>query len=265
MLTCKHCQKELNNLDSLRIHSSKVHNISSQEVYDQYFLTDDRPKCKCGCGNYTPFKTLQYGYKEWIRGHASRVKNNWGHNQSAIDKSTKTRRTQFKNGERAVWNIGLNKETDERVFNYGKNVSISIKSNPIELERRKQHIQQQWRDGIFKVKWGSDSANWKGGTSSINNLVRANKRLYTDWIYPILVRDGFKCVKCESTTKLEVHHTNETMSGILHMYVENDDDFTFDEKREIMNKIIDYHISNDVIGETLCKSCHMELHPSYNI
>lgn len=264
MLICKLCQKELNNLDSLRIHSAKTHNISSQAVYDMYFLINgDHPTCKCGCGELTPFTTLQKGYKEWIRGHVSRVKNNWGHNRVAIDKSSETRRRQYKNGERTVWNAGLNKEIDNRVAVNGKHRADAF-TDEIKLEYA-ERMRTNRLDGTIPTRWGKEAAYWKGGTSSINNLVRANARLYTDWKYPILCRDRFKCVKCESTKKLEVHHTDETMADILHIYVTKDDDFTFDEKREIMNKIIDYHVSNEVAGETLCKKCHMELHPSYNI
>jgi hypothetical protein len=263
MYICKHCQKELNSLDSLRIHSSKIHKITSQEVYNQYLLNGERPKCKCGCGEDTPFTTLQKGYKEWIRGHISRVKNNWGHNEKAINNSSKTRREQFNNGERTVWNDGLTKDTDIRIANYGKNVSKSFT-----LDRKLQYSNQMRKnrlDGIVPTKWGIESANWKGGTSSINNLVRANKRLYNEWIYPILKRDEFKCTKCGSTKELEVHHNEEVMSEIIAKYVDKTKDYTFDEKREIMNMVIDYHISNDISGDTLCKSCHCDLHPSYNI
>ena len=265
MLICKHCQKELDSLDSLRIHCAKIHKLSSQEVYDLYFLNGERPKCKCGCDQYVPFRTLQKGYKEWIKGHISRVKNNWGHNKKAINNSAETRREQFKNGERTIWNDGLHKESDERVKQYAEKVSNTIKSNKNEIKRRSIWLSDARKNKKeFQSKYGKESANWKGGTSSINNLVRANKRLYTDWIYPILCRDGFKCIKCGSSSKLEVHHNKETMSEILKHYVEKDCEYTFDEKREIMNKVIDYHISNEVEGETLCRKCHTELHPSYN-
>lgn len=265
MLQCKYCQKELTNLDSLRIHSSKSHNLSSQEVYDQYFLNGDRPKCKCGCGQDTPFTTLQKGYKEWVRGHISRVKNNWGHNTSAIDKSSETRRQQYKNGERIVWNAGLTKETDERVANYGKVGSMTILANQNEINRRKEQLRQQWATGNIIAEYGVQSHNWKGGTSSINNLVRANSRLYTDWIFPQLKKDEFRCVKCGNTKTLEVHHSTESMSQIISKFVDKTKEYTFDEKRDIMNKIIDYHINNAVIGETLCANCHTKLHPSYNL
>lgn len=265
MYICKHCQQELNTLDALRIHSSKIHKLTSQEVYDQYILIGEQPKCKCGCGQTVPFTSLQKGYKQWIRGHISRVKNNWGHNTKAIEKSSETRRKQFNDGERKVWNVGLTKETNEIVAKYGINGSNTIQTKPGEIENRRQRMKNQWKTGNLKTYYGIESANWKGGTSSINNLVRVNKRLYDEWIYPILIRDGFKCVKCGSNKKLEVHHNDETMSEILKKYVDKTCEYTFDEKRDIMNKVIDYHISNDVSAETLCISCHSELHPSYNL
>jgi hypothetical protein len=263
MHICKHCKKELKSLDALRIHSSKVHKLSSQQIYDEYFLNGERPKCKCGCVEDVPFITLQKGYREWIRGHKARVQNNWGHNSLAIEKSANTRREQFKNKERQVWNIGLTKKTDERVKSNGDSIKRSFT-----IERKEEYskiMRNNRLNGIIPTKWGIESPNWKGGTSSINNLVRANKRLYTDWIYPILVRDGFKCVKCKSTKKLEVHHDKETMSEILSEFVDKECEYTFDEKRYIMNKVIDYHVSNDISGETLCLKCHSKLHPSYNL
>lgn len=265
MHICKHCNTEFKTLDQLRRHTGRIHKINAQQLYNEVVLNNNIPKCKCGCGETPSFISFTHGYKEWIRGHISRIENNWGHNQTAIDNSSKTRREQFDNGQRTVWNNGLTKQTDFRIAEYGKKGSISIKSNPSELERRKQHSQEQWKNGTFKVKWGKDSHGWKGGTSSINNLVRANKRLYTEWIYPILKKDEFKCTKCGSTKELEVHHNEEVMSEIILKYVDKTKDYTFDEKREIMNKVIDYHISNDISGKTLCKSCHCELHPSYNI
>ena len=265
MHICKHCQKELKSLDALRIHSSKIHKLTSQEVYNQYFLKGEHPKCKCGCDEDVPFNTLQKGYKEWKRGHISRVKNNWGHNKAAINNSAQTRREQYTNGERQVWNTGLTKETDERVKMNTLKSTTSIKSNPIELLRRSNQMREQRLNGTIPTMWGIESPNWKGGTSSINNLVRANKRLYDEWIYPILIRDGFKCTECGSIKKLQVHHNNETMSEILSKYVDSDCEYDFDEKREIMNNVIDYHISNQVKGISLCKECHCKLHPSYNL
>jgi hypothetical protein len=263
MHICKHCNTEFKTLDQLRRHTGRIHKINAQQLYNEVVLNNNIPKCKCGCGETTSFISFTHGYKEWMRGHISRIENNWGHNQRAIDNSHKTRKEQFDNGERTVWNIGLTKETDIRV-----KLNSDAVSNSFNTDRKLEYSKRMsmYRlDGTIPTKWGIKSANWKGGTSSINNLVRANKRLYTKWIYPILKRDEFKCTKCGSIKELEVHHNKEVMSEIIAKYVNKSKDYTFDKKREIMNMVIDYHISNDISGETLCKSCHCKLHPSYNI
>lgn len=261
-MQCKLCDKKFESMDSLRIHCGRIHKIPSQQFYNEFVLNGQLPKCKCGCGETPKFITFEKGYNEWIRGHISRVKNNWGHNQTAIDNSSKTRREQFNNGERTVWNAGLTKEDDLRIAEYGKQVSSSFTD---ERKLKYSNTMRSYRlNGVIPTKWGIESPAWKGGTSSINNLVRANKRLYDEWKYPILIRDSFKCTECGSDKKLEVHHCNETMSQIIAKYVDGSCEYDFDEKREIMNCIIDYHISNQVEGKTLCKECHKKLHPSYN-
>lgn len=262
-MQCNVCKQIFSSLDSLRRHASRKHKINSQVLYDEYVIKNNIPKCKCGCNQIPAFISFEKGYHQWIRGHISKVKNNWGHNKKAIDNSAQTRREQYENGERKVWNAGLTKESDERVKKYGENIRLSFdvyRKNTYSQFMRKARL-----SGIIPTRFGKNSANWKGGTSSINNLVRANKRLYDEWIYPILVRDGFKCVECSNNKTLEVHHSKETMAEILSKYVGKESEYDFNEKRDIMNKVIDYHISNEVEGKTLCKECHKKIHPSYNV
>ena len=268
MHKCPYCGNEYNNYTSLGKHTSRTHKIKKEQLALDMFHNGINPKCKCGCGeplNYMArFKDTGY-YGSYLRGHISRIKNNWGHNQSAIDNSTETRRTRFETGEIKVWNDGLTKETDNRVLENTKKSKKSINSNPKELKRRATHMKKMRNNDIrFQSKFGKESANWKGGTSPINSMIRSNKRLYTDWIYPILIEQRFTCQECNSTKKLEVHHDKETMAEIIQKFVSKEDEYTFDEKRDIMNKVIDYHIENQVSGKTLCNDCHKELHPSYN-
>lgn len=266
MHKCNHCNDKFEKLTSLRRHVSRVHKIKSQEFYNEYVLNGEIPTCKCGCGEETTFVSFNKGYNEWIRGHISRVKNNWGHNPTAIENSAQTRREQYKNGDREVWNKGLTKEDHPSIAKYGKGVSNTINSNNDELTRRSDYMKFQWEtDPNFKIRCGKDAPRWNGGTSTINSLVRSNKRLYDEWIYPILKEQNFQCQTCGDTGQLEVHHSEETMSEILNKLIDDISDYTFDEKKEIMNEVIDYHIENEVKGEVLCKSCHMKLHPSYNL
>jgi len=125
-------------------------------------------------------------------------------------------------------------------------------------------MSEQWQFGSIVAEYGLKSHNWKGGVSSINNIIRSNKRLYTDWIYPILIKEKFTCQSCGSNKQLEVHHDKEQMPQILQKFVDKTNEYTFDEKRDIANKVIDYHIDNSTSGKTLCKKCHHKLHPSYN-
>lgn len=262
MHICNQCNTEFETIDSLRRHSSRIHKISSQELYNDIILNGNVPTCKCGCDEVPRFISFGNGYREWIKGHIARVENNWGHNQTAINKSAQTRREQYQKGERVVWNSGLNKEEHESLKIAGKKISKLFDTDK-KLQYSKR-MRQYRLDGTISTKYGKNSANWKGGTSPINSMIRANKRLYTEWIYPILKRDEFKCTQCGYTKELEVHHNEETMSDIVHKFVDKNKEYDFDEKRNIMNDVIDYHINNKVSGDVLCKECHKKLHPSYN-
>jgi len=261
-MQCNICSQNFDSIDSLRRHSSRIHKISSSELYNEIILKGIVPTCKCGCGINTKFISFEKGYNDWIKGHIARVENNWGHNQTAIQNSTKTRKEQYKNGERHVWNVGLTKETNISLQLAGNKISKTYtrsKKNEYAIRMKTMRL-----DGTIPTKYGKESANWKGGTSSISNIIRSNKRLYTEWVYPILKEQSFKCKQCNSNKNLEVHHSIDSMSSIIQKFVDKNIEYTFDEKRKIMNDVIDYHIKNKVAGDVLCKECHKKIHPSYN-
>ena len=118
-------------------------------------------------------------------------------------------------------------------------------------------------NGTVPTRYGKDAPNWKGGSSSISNLIYANNRLYKEWKYPILKGNGFKCVQCQSTGELHVHHNKEKLSEIITRFNSDAPD-NFEIKKMIADEVIDYHIQNDVSGITLCEDCHKEMHPSLN-
>lgn len=263
---CSRSGKEFKSYDALRRSVGKVYKINSIDFYVEFNLNGIWPVCKCGCGEKVTWSHRLKNFCEYIHGHVSRVHNNWGHNQKAIDSSSETRRIQFKNGERKVWNDGLTKELDERVKNNVDSSTNTIKSNPNELLRRSEKMKIDRLNGTIPTQRGKNHPNWKGGISSISNLARNNKRLYTEWKYPILKRDLFQCVKCKSTEELQVHHNIETMSEIVRKIIPSDlaENISFEEKSNLSDKIVSYHIDNDISGETLCIKCHYELHPSLN-
>jgi len=201
--------------------------------------------CKCGCGD-----TVK---NEWSKGHYSRVHNNWGHNPTAIENSAKTRREQFKNGERTVWNDGLTIE-DERVANNGKQVSKAFTQD--RKDRYSKIMKKNRLDGTVPTLYGKDSSQWQGGTSPLSARVYASNRLYSDWKFPILKKAEFKCEECGDNKNLHVHHDKERMADILKSFVKDENP---------VEKVVDYHIYSKVSGVVLCKTHHKEQHPSLNI
>lgn len=119
---CKECGKECKTLLSLSKHRSQKHQINAKQTYDDYIGS---VSCGCGCGEETKFLTIVKGYREYIRGHAARVNNNWGHNPEVLKKSHDTQKKMYANGELTIWNKGLNTD-DPRVKKYGESISNNV-------------------------------------------------------------------------------------------------------------------------------------------
>jgi len=108
------------------------------------------------------------------------------------------------------------------------------------------------KDGTFKPK------NIKG-SRDIYTHVRDG--LY-QWKYTIMERDNFKCQKCGNYGHNEIHHDKEKFIDIVKKFLPNrniEEELTWDEKKVIANKIIQYHYDNNVSGITLCNKCHVKL------
>ena len=259
MVKCKRCRKIFSEYSPLRQHTSRVHKIRSQDFYVEWYLKGKYPTCKCGCGERTSW--AYNGFNKWIRGHISRVHNNWGNNPAAVEASRKTRKKMWENGELEPWNKGLTAETDERVAanciglqEYSKSDRArKIKSNT---------MKRQWKTGNLKSLFGADTSQWQGGTSDISAIIYADNRLYREWKYPILKNGEFKCMKCNEPGNLHVHHNKELMADIIKKFMT--DIRTFADKKVIADAVIDYHIRNKVSGEVLCGECYSEHHPSLN-
>lgn len=123
------------------------------------------------------------------------------------------------------------------------------------------------KDGTISTLYREKSSQWKGGVSSIQIIARNDKKFYEQWKYPILVRDGFKCIKCKNATDLHIHHDTETFSEIIKKVMTLDDYENidnFERKKDICERIVNYHVKNNISGITLCKSCHNQMHLSLN-
>ena len=260
MLKCSRCEKIFDSYDSLRRHAGRIHKIDSTTFYVEYHLNGHWPVCQCGCDKKVKWSKVNKKFCEFVQGHQSRIHNNWGHNPSAIQNSADTRRKQFSSGERKVWNDGLD-INDEKVKKYGKGISLSFTQHKKCIY---SNIMRKNRlSGVIPTLFGKDSPRWNGGTSSISNIVYSNSKLYKEWKYPILIRDGFKCTSCGSVKNLHVHHDRESLAEIIKNHVD-ENSTGFEEKKMVAEKVIDYHVNNNVSGIILCKKCHNKLHPSLN-
>lgn len=270
MFKCKTCSKEFVEYSILRKHCGRVHKVHSSQTCVDYLLNGIHPVCKCGCGEKTKWHGKNKGnikFNPYIIGHNNRVLNNWGHNKAAQIKSADTRRKQYADGERHSWCKGLNKETDDRIKKLADKTKNTILNDEDELKRRSDFMKKQRQNGSLPTLYKEKSSQWKGGVSSIQNVARNDKRLYERWKYPILVRDGFKCVECNNDKDLHIHHDKEKYCDIIKKVMTLDDYENindYDTKKRVTDKILDYHIKNNVSGITLCKNCHNKIHPSLN-
>jgi hypothetical protein len=207
--------------------------------------------CACGCG--TPVKT------KWVRGHHSRVNNI----SKRIDVKEKRRKRMLRThaeGKIQPWNRGLTK-TDPRVAEQSLSLDAWRHS-----DKNASKMSEQWKTGNIVPAHDHKHSQWKGGTSHISRRMRASRALFAKWKRPILVRDGFECVKCESTRKLIVHHNDERFAAILKKCLIQrfpDADkrkITFEESTLVIDDVVNYHVSEKVSGITLCEECHKKEH-----
>ena len=124
-IKCKECDNTFKSVDSVRRHRVQKHGISAEQTYVDYMLNGKYPTCGCGCGDSVNFLSIKKGFVDYVRGHAARVNNNWGHNPEAIRKSHETQKKMHTSGELTMWNKGLD-ISDPRV----KNNVEKILSNP---------------------------------------------------------------------------------------------------------------------------------------
>lgn len=245
MVICKECNREFESLDSLRRHRVQKHKISAEQTYIDYVLNGIEPKCKCGCGLKTSFLTIEKGFTEYIRGHASRINNNWGHNPNAIKKSHETQKRMYKNGELVIWNKGLTIE-DERVRdninkimsnpNRGKNISKKLTNIPKSEEHR------------LKIKENSKK-RWK---SSEEREMQSHRRM----LY--IIKNGFQI-----KSKLEKEFKNILINDLN--LVEDEDFYPQYYVREI-KALYDFKISGkDIIVEVDGDYWHCNPNSDYSI
>lgn len=232
------------------------------------------------------FRDWETGFRKYVKGHAARVHNNWGHNPEVLKKSRETwlkgveegkYKPFAKKGTTEHWSKGLTKETDERM----KQRSERIKNDPEKVKKRSERMSRNRRNGTVRTLKGKESSGWKGGHSSLSSLVHANSKLYSEWKYPILKASNFTCSDCglgsKDGIKLHIHHDKEKFADILREIakknnweetitttISNPTEELNELKIKISNEVASYHIDNKVSGVVVCKECHKKEHNSLN-
>ena len=179
MINCKECNREFESLDSLRRHRTQKHGVNAEQTYIDYILDGIKPTCKCGCGEKPKYLGIDAGYRDYIRGHAARVNNNWGHNPEVLKKSHETQKKMHDSGELNIWNKGLTIE-DERVRdNIDKvmanpNRSKNISKKLIGVAKSEEH-KENIKIGADK-RWENKEERDKQSQRLITRLIKNNYR-----------------------------------------------------------------------------------------
>ena len=97
-----------------------------------------------------------------------------------------------------------------------------------------------------KIHRGKNNSNWKGGISSLVQLIRKNKR-YKEWRSDVFTRDDFTCVLCgKNKCWVEADHYPKKFSILFH-----------ESKVKTLEEALDYtELWNINNGRTLCRKCH---------
>ena len=283
---CPICPDKYNNIISLCRHWTRTHKLKTKELYLKLHNLEQEPTCACGCGERVKFLDAGRGFSEYIRGHISRVSNNYQKNPETFQKSLDSRRKMIEDGTwkpfclnstGEPWAKGLTKETDERIAKMAASCS-SPKNN----KKRSELMRKNRLNGVIRTLYGPEHPKWAGGISTLYAICHANKNLYNNWKFPLLKKYNFSCGECGNNSYniiLEVHHDKETFSEIVRKiaeqlkwpllinestFIENDKDPIYKLKLEISDAVAQYHIDNNVSGIVLCQECHKKLHQSHN-
>lgn len=274
-LNCVACDYKAESITNLKIHCKRIHGITADQLCLIQKYGGVNPLCQCGCTQKAKYSGPDHDFRRFLHGHGSRVYNPWNSSspsRPAMDKkSSATKIRKFASGEIKNWNLGLTKETDERLKKYGEKASQTIKNDPERVKARSQRMSQNRRNGVIPTLYGPDSSQWNGGTSSLNRVCHAYKKFYDVWKFPKLKAANFKCSCCGSSTVLQIHHDQEKMCDIVRKVAEQVGyDFNklpeeqYELKLVVADKVADYHIENNVSGVVLCDECHKKQHKSFN-
>lgn len=235
--TCKDCEKEFSTIKGLGNHRFQKHGIKPQVTYNEYILNGESYKCGCGCGETPKFLSITKGYRNYVKGHHQRVKNNWGHNPEALRKSHETQKDMYQNGKLVIWNKGLTKD-DPRVHDYIE----KMRNNP-ERNRKISELKSGTHHSEEAKKKLKEAARIRWSDPKEREKQRYNRLEY------------FKSEKFKEKSQLEYNF--EKILDLLNLEYENQfplDGYLFDFKIKNKKILIEvdgdfFHCNPDVHGK----------------
>lgn len=210
------------------------------------FLSNKKKNKKIICGHCSnvqasvnrPQTTKEYwGDAKRKEKHSNSMKNSIAHKEAMQKLDLTKENNGMYNKQHTI--EARNKMSKTRTGKVQSKETIQKRINTIKLRRDKKLIEIEY----FNVN--------QALRGYINNNIQWYKRIYE--------RDGYKCVKCGSTNKLDAHHIKSFNSIIkellqgMNLKKSIDEYFFLREQPEIL----DENLTN---GITLCRSCHKLAH-----
>lgn len=157
----------------------------------------------------------------------------------------------------------------EQILKHRELASVRMKANnPMRkkavAKKMAASLNKAIKTGKVKYKRGPLHHLWKGNRGF--NLDCRN-RLYSEWILPILKRDGFACTLCGKSRDLQVHHIRPLREIISLVLCQNSiyNIGMFDSKSPIYGSLIQTVVNEHKLsdGITVCGSCHSKIDKKY--
>ena len=134
--------------------------------------------------------------------------------------------------------------------------------NPKTVEKVKKTQKKLRQEGKIVFKNGPEHHLWRGNRD-FNNSCRC--RLYTLWVLKVMERDWFRCTKCGTKNKIQVHHIKplrQFIKLIMKKYcITSFSKIDSSKWQPFIDEIVSLHKLSD--GITVCEKCHEVIDPYY--
>ena len=107
-------------------HITIEHCLDHEAAYTMYVLSDTPFVCECGCKQKTKWYGWKQGYAKFLRGHNAKIQSSFS-NDDVIQRCVEKRKIGFKEGKYKVWNDGLTKD-DIRIQSSANKASKTLLS-----------------------------------------------------------------------------------------------------------------------------------------